>query len=66
MSERTWLIEARKKAMLNQKEAACRSGISQPSYCAIEKGKSSPRVLIAKKIAEVLGFDWTLFYEDKA
>lgn len=64
MTERNWLVALRKKAGLNQKEAAFRSGIKQPSYCEIEKGKSTPRIYTAKRIAEVLGFDWTLFFEE--
>lgn len=49
---------------MTQVEVANRVGISQPSYCNIETGKWSPSVKSAKKIAAVLGFDWTQFYEE--
>jgi len=31
----------------------------------IELGERQPSVKVAKKIASVLGFDWTLFYQDE-
>lgn len=31
----------------------------------IELGERRPSVEVAKKIAAVLGFDWTRFYEDE-
>ena len=30
----------------------------------IENGNANPSVKVAKKIAAVLGFDWTMFFED--
>jgi len=30
----------------------------------IVNGKANPSVDVAKRIADVLGFDWTLFFED--
>ena len=41
-------------------------GISQQHYNYIENGKRRPSVEVAKRIAAVLGFDWTRFYEDSA
>ena len=63
---RKWLREIREKAGLTTYETAERAGISQSYYFAIEVGeRGNPlNVDIAKKIAEVLGFDWTRFYED--
>lgn len=49
---------------MTQAEIANRAGIKQPSYCNIETGKWHPSVATAKKIAAVLGFDWTRFYEE--
>lgn len=40
-------------------------GIAQPSYYEFEKGISTPKPENAKKIAAVLGFEWTRFYEDE-
>lgn len=39
-------------------------GISRAGYANIENGKRLPSVPVAKKIAAVLGFDWTRFYEE--
>lgn len=62
---REWLIAIREKAGLSQKAVSERVGISQPSYFNIEQGKRRPSVETAKSIAEVLGFDWTRFYEEE-
>lgn len=43
-------------------DAAC---ISESMYCLIENGKRRPSPDVAKRIGSYLGFDWTLFYEDK-
>ena len=42
------------------------AGISQSYYAGIETGiRGKPlSVPVAKKIAAVLGFDWTQFYEE--
>jgi len=61
---RDWLITLRKQKGFRQKYVAQTVGISQPSYCTIEKGKTRPTVETAKAIATVLGFDWTRFYEE--
>ena len=63
---RMWLIGIRKARGMNQKEVADAVGIRQPSYWKYEAGTATPRPAIAKKIAKLLGFDWTLFYEEKA
>jgi transcriptional regulator with XRE-family HTH domain len=60
---RDWLIKLRKKKGLTQVEVAEKAGISQPSLCDIERGVTSPRPDTAKKIAEVLDFPWTKFFE---
>ena len=61
---REWLISLRKKAGLPQKYISEQVGISQASYCTIERGKINPSVETAKRIADTLGFKWTRFYED--
>lgn len=45
------------------KELSNELDISESYYCLIENGERKPSVEIAKKIANALGFDWTLFYE---
>lgn len=61
---RDWLIAMREQKGFRQKYVAEKVGISPPSYCTIEKGKTRPTVETAKAIASVLGFDWTQFYEE--
>ena len=60
-----WLIAIRKEKGLSQVQVSEAVGISQPSYCNIENGERGIAVETAKKIANVLGFDWTRFYEDE-
>ena len=62
--ERLWLREIR--GYTSQAEIAHACDISQQLYSAIEVGKSRPSVETAKKIADILGFPWTRFYEDEA
>jgi putative transcriptional regulator len=60
---RKWLIDIRNgRAQAQIAEAA---GISQQMYSAIELGERRPSVDVAKKIAAVLGFKWTRFFEDE-
>ncbi|QOR34413.1 helix-turn-helix transcriptional regulator [Clostridium sp. 'deep sea'] len=58
--KRYWLVKFRKG--LTQQEVAKKVGISQNFYSCIETGGRNPGVNTAKKIAAVLGFNWTLFY----
>ncbi len=60
-----FLEEARKQKNKSQEEIAKEVGISRAGYSNIENGKRKPSVQVAKKIADVLGFDWTRFYEDE-
>ena len=62
--ERHWLIAIRERANVSQKSISEQVGISQPAYHNIEAGKRGPSVPVAKKIAAVLGFDWTRFYDE--
>lgn len=64
MQEREWLVSIREEKGLKQKFVSEAIGIAQASYCQIEKGITNPTVDNAKKIAKVLDFDWTRFYED--
>lgn len=61
--QRTWLIAIREEKKFSQKYVSEQVGIAQPSYFNIEAGKRGPSVPVAKRIAAVLGFDWTRFYE---
>lgn len=66
MQRRKWLAEIRKEANMTQQAAADATGISQSYYAGIETGvRGKPlSVTVAKKIAAVLGFDWTKFYSE--
>ena len=61
---RSWLIELREAAGMTQGQVAEEVGISQPSYCDIENGKSKPKPETAMKVGSVLGFQWPRFYEE--
>lgn len=50
---------------LTEATVSSRAGISQQYYNLIENGKRRPSVEVAKKIASVLGFPWTRFYEEE-
>lgn len=57
------LRELRIKQGLTLKQVAEKAGVSEGYISHIERGKQSMPVHTAKRIAEVLGFDWTKFYE---
>ena len=60
---RKWLIELRKG--YTQTQIAEAVGITQQMYSAVELGVRRPSVDVAKKIAAVMGFNWTRFFEDE-
>lgn len=60
---REWLIHLRKVQGLTQNEVASKAGISRSYYSGIEVGTRNVPVKTAKKIASVLGFEWTIFFE---
>lgn len=59
-----WLRAARVTANLTQEEMSGRVGIARGAYANIETGERRPSVKTAKKIAAVLGFNWTKFFEE--
>ncbi len=61
---RYWLKQIRLEKGLDQKKVARLIGKTPACYCSIEKGVRNPTVKLAKAIANVLEFDWTLFYQD--
>lgn len=64
MKKRHWLINYRKRKGLSQSNVATEIGVSQQMYNYIENNKRNPSTKLAKKIAAVLNFSWTKFYED--
>lgn len=59
------LRDKRIKKGMNQTDLARAVNISQYSVSRIERGLRRPKVATAKKIAAVLGFDWTEFYKEE-
>lgn len=63
--ERQWLKQIRKKRKISQSEIARKLNKTQACYCQIENGTRNPTVKLAQQIAEILDFDWTLFFPEK-
>lgn len=61
---RTWLRNERMSRNVTQTALASQVGISRTMITEIENGKANPSVAVAKRIAAVLDFDWTKFFED--
>jgi putative transcriptional regulator len=62
---RTWLKDIRIKKDLTQQEVANAANVDVTMISKIELGERQPSVKVAKKIAAVLGFEWTAFYQDE-
>lgn len=58
------LKEYRTIKKMTQAQLADVCGCDRTMIGKIETGEVKPSVRLAKTIADVLGFDWTLFYED--
>lgn len=65
MERRTWLVEIRVEKGLTQEEVANLSQITRAYYTQIENGYRAPSVSVAKRIAQALGFQWTIFFKDE-
>lgn len=63
---REWLVSARKVKGLSQIDMSKRLHLTQPTYWAYESGKARPKPDTAKRIASILGIDWTRFYDEPA
>ena len=62
---RHWLKELRSESRnMTQEQLAKMVGISRTMITEIENGNANPSVKVAKKIAAVLDFNWTKFYEE--
>ena len=61
---RSWLREKRLDMGLTLNDLAKAVGVSWQSISYYENGSRRPSPEIAQKIADVLGFSWTRFYED--
>ncbi|MPN18115.1 hypothetical protein SDC9_165473 [bioreactor metagenome] len=59
-----WLKKIRSSAGYTQEVVAKSTGIARAAYGNIELGVRRPSVETAKKIAAVLGFEWTRFFDE--
>ncbi|WP_416144949.1 helix-turn-helix transcriptional regulator [Planococcus koreensis] len=62
---REWLKNKRIEAGFTQEQVAKKAGIARTTYAMIEQGERDPSVAVAAKVANVLKFKWTLFFESK-
>ncbi len=58
-----WVKKIRIEKGFAQQDVANAAGVARGAYANIENGSRRPSVDMAKKIAAVLGFDWTKFFE---
>lgn len=61
--KRHWLIELRIRQQLSQDDIAKMCNTTQALISHIELGRRRPKPELAHKIAEILNFEWTRFYE---
>ena len=64
-NKREWLIQIRKTRGLSRADVTSKLKITQQMYCYIENNVRNPSVELAQKIADILGFEWTMFYPKK-
>lgn len=60
---RVWLKDARVAAKMTLKELSNATGVSFQALAYYEAGLRTPKPQTAKKIAAILGFYWTRFYD---
>lgn len=65
MKKRLWLVNKRTEKKLTQKQVATGANIERAYYTQIELGTRRPSVSVAKRIASVLDFDWTIFFDNQ-
>lgn len=63
--KRKWLIELRQNKSLSQEEVAELCDTTQMTISNIENGVRRPSPTLAQKLAKVLNFNWTRFYENQ-
>ncbi|MEB8172206.1 helix-turn-helix transcriptional regulator [Macrococcus caseolyticus] len=59
------LKKLRLDAGLTQSELSNKLGCTMQYYNMIENGKKIPSVQLSKKIASILGTDWTIFFNNE-
>lgn len=63
---REWLMDLRHEKGMTQVAVAQNAKISRAYYTQIETGVRSPSPKVAKRIASVLAFAWTRFFDDES
>ena len=63
MRKKEWLRKIRKSKKMTLCNLADATGLTNCYLSQVENGKRNPSVDTAKKIAEVLEFDWTRFFK---
>lgn len=63
--KREWLTDLRQKKKLSQEELAKLCDTTQMTISNIENGARRPSPDLAQKLAKVLKFNWTKFYENQ-
>ncbi|WP_313430892.1 helix-turn-helix transcriptional regulator [Siminovitchia terrae] len=61
---RIWLKSMRNEKGFTHQYVADKAGIERAYYTMIESGDRNPSVPVAKSIANVIGFEWTIFFEN--
>lgn len=56
------LIGKRIEKSLTQEQVAEQANITRAFYTMIENGQKKPSPIVAQRLANVLGFDWTIFF----
>lgn len=59
---REWLKNIRNDKGLTQEDVANACSIARSYYTHIENGVKTPSVPVAKKIGNILQFEWTVFF----
>lgn len=62
---RLWLKKIRIEKGLTQQDVADSGNFARTYYTMVEQGKRTPSVEVAKSIARVLEFEWTVFFDDE-
>lgn len=61
---RLWLKKLRESNDLTQAQMAAMLGIPITTYSSYEQGHRTPKVDDAKVLADKLGVNWTIFFEE--
>ncbi|WP_438491061.1 helix-turn-helix transcriptional regulator [Paenibacillus sp. IHBB 3054] len=61
--KREWLLQKRVSLGKTQESVAEGASIARTTYASYEQGERTPSVPAAKRIGEILKFDWTIFFE---